>query len=281
VINNEIVAYKDTSDNSVDLTWDTNTVVDANYTLAGRIFYDDSNGQATVEDSDPITVVVANNQAATILSPKNAATVSGLVPVKFSVTAQSVSAELYVDNQLRVGPVAIPANSVTATLDYDSTVDANGPHTLTVKVTDGNNQVTSDSITVNVANSFADINVQGPQDFIAATGFMVSYTIHVINAGPDDDTIVTMTHPLLANTFVDPVTFKALNPNLNCQVNQDIVCIFPLPGPNNQNIDNFVDITVVKTYLAPGIYPETITAFGTGVDVNLNDNMATFTATIQ
>jgi hypothetical protein len=90
--------------------------------------------------------------AVTINSPAAGATVSGVIPVQASATDDVgvASVEFYVDNVLRAVDTQAPY-----TWSLDTTLVANGPHTLTVKAYDPAQNIGQASETITTQNDFS------------------------------------------------------------------------------------------------------------------------------
>ncbi|MFO1464270.1 MAG: Calx-beta domain-containing protein [bacterium] len=119
---------------------------------------------------------------------------------------------------------------------------------------------------------FSDLSVQvSPSQQAGTVGVPLAYGIHVINAGPLDAT-VTVTVPLQRGATLNSITSTEGDV---CR--QDVgfaECVFRMKASTGS------DITVVKTYQAPGDYPDKVTV-ATPSDPDLSGNEATYTAVIQ
>jgi hypothetical protein len=137
-------------------TWNSTTVANGPHTVTATAT---DTANQTVSDSNGVTVnnVAADNPpTVTLTAPAEGATVSG--------SAVSVSANASDDNGVSQVQFFVDGNSIGTdtngadgwTATWNSTIVANGPHTVSATATDTANQTASDSNGVNVNNVAAD-----------------------------------------------------------------------------------------------------------------------------
>lgn len=126
---------------------------------------------------------------ASILSPANGAIVSGTVPVSLSATdnVAVTRLELWID-----GTLASQTSASTTTFNWNSTLVADGSHTLEARAYDAANLVGSRQITVQVLNS-ASADTQAPVTSISSptNGSRISSKGVKVNVSASDNVRVT------------------------------------------------------------------------------------------
>lgn len=126
---------------------------------------------------------------ANILSPADGATVSGTVPVALAATdnVAVTRLELWID-----GTLAGQSSASSATIQWNSTLVADGSHTLEARAYDAANQIGSRRITVQVLNS-AVADLQPPVTSISspANGSRIGSKGVKVNVAASDNVRVT------------------------------------------------------------------------------------------
>lgn len=144
-----------------------------------------------------------------VSSPANGATISGTVNVSISASDNSsvTLTELYLDNNLLGSDNASPY-----TFSLDTTKLANGSHTILVKAYDGDGNVSSHSITVNVSNSLTDTIPPTVSLIKPINGATVSGTVDV-SASASDNTAIAKVEFFIDNVLKNTQTTKGADGN--------------------------------------------------------------------
>ena len=133
-----------TSSPPYNFSWDSTTVSNGTHTISIKAY--DGSGQI---GADSIAVDVQNGSSSSIVkitSPANGATVSGTVAIATQMDPSVVWENIYIGGSYFT-------SSPPSDFSWDSTTVANGSHTISAKAYNGSNQqIGSDSVTVNVSN---------------------------------------------------------------------------------------------------------------------------------
>lgn len=128
-------------------TWDTLGWTNGIRTL--KLTVTDAAGNTA---SATVMVTIANSITAAITAPASGSSVSGLVAVNMTVSGQTVTLNTF---NLKIDGNQVFNQSVgglSGSYTWDTTTVANGPHTLTLTVTDGASKTATTSISTDVAN---------------------------------------------------------------------------------------------------------------------------------
>jgi hypothetical protein len=148
-----------------NFSWDSTTVPNGSHTLSIKAF-----GNSGQVGSDSITVQVQNGTVGTagpvkINAPSNGATVSGTVSIATTFSSPVVWENIYIDGNYFT-------SSPPSTFSWDSTIVANGSHTISAKGFNSSGLVGSDSVTVTVANGTTSsaVKITSPTNNATVTG---------------------------------------------------------------------------------------------------------------
>jgi thermitase len=171
---------------SGSFSWDTSTAANGAHTLQAKA--SDSAGNIGVSAVLNVTVnnVVSDTTApvATITTPANRATVSGLLNVAFGASdnVDVMSLELYLD-----GSLITTASGASGSFSWDTSTAANGLHTLQAKAYDSAGNIgVSAVLNVTVNNLVPDTTAPTVQITSPATGTKISKNVKVSVASNDD-----------------------------------------------------------------------------------------------
>lgn len=182
--------------------WNTDGTPDGPHSLYAAVT--DTVGQKTASQSLSITVNNGTGDkppTVAIISPTDGATVSGTVTITASaIDDWNVSRfDFLVDGSTIAIVFPSPSKSLERSADWDTTWWSDGPHTVTVRVTDSAGQTASASVSVVVANSATDspptVSITSPVSSSSVTGSVT------VSATADDDNGVSK-----VDFFVDGVS---------------------------------------------------------------------------